>query len=266
MPIAKLSTVEMYYEIHGKGEPLVLVAGFSADHLGWMMVLDELAQQFKVIVLDNRGAGQSTTPQGPYSVEQMAADTAELLTQLNITQAHLLGNSMGGTIVQQFARQYPERVKSIIISNSYQKISACYAAVAQGRLAMMQQTIDDDIVMQVTIPWVFSRRFIEDFGLDEIIAIRKSNPYPISIEGYQNQLSALNNFDSTAWLREISLPALVLAGNQDIICLEQDVKSMHHALPNSSYHCFTAGHAPHMERPEEFSQVVTNFIQSSNLN
>lgn len=118
MPKAKINDINLYYEIHGQGEPLVLVAGFSADHLSWECILNYLTPYYKVLIFDNRGAGQTDAPNGLYSIEQMTCDVDALCQYVGFEKAHFIGNSMGGYIVQMMAYRYPSRVKSVVISNS----------------------------------------------------------------------------------------------------------------------------------------------------
>jgi len=93
MPVATLSDVSIYYEIHGDGEPLVLIGGLANDVADNLAMVLMLAQHFEVIAFDNRGVGRSDKPDISYSIETMAADTAELLDALGIQQAHILGAS-----------------------------------------------------------------------------------------------------------------------------------------------------------------------------
>ena len=111
MPKIQVNDISMYYETHGQGEPLVLISGFSADHSVWSRVVDALKANYQVIVFDNRGAGQTDVPLGPYSIEQMAADVDGLCQQLGIQRAHFVGSSMGGFILQTLDFRYPKRVK-----------------------------------------------------------------------------------------------------------------------------------------------------------
>src|ERR1700731_3998370 len=98
MPYVKANDIQMYYEIHGDGEPLMLILGLATDLSEWRAIIHWLAQRYKVLAFDNRGVGRTDKPDTPYSIEMMARDTAGLLQTLGIEQAHLLGISMGGRI------------------------------------------------------------------------------------------------------------------------------------------------------------------------
>jgi pimeloyl-ACP methyl ester carboxylesterase len=94
MPKITVNDITMYYETHGEGEPLILISGFGADHLMWDEVVSRLKNNYKVIVFDNRGAGQTDVPQKPYTIAEMSDDTAQLCHQLHIKKAHFIGNSI----------------------------------------------------------------------------------------------------------------------------------------------------------------------------
>jgi 3-oxoadipate enol-lactonase len=103
-PIA-VNDVELYYESHGSGVPLVLLGGLGLDVSEMGMLIGPLADRFRVIAVDNRGAGRSAKPPGPYSIEQMAADVTGLMDRLDLPRTHLLGMSMGGRIAMALAEQ-----------------------------------------------------------------------------------------------------------------------------------------------------------------
>ena len=121
MPQIKVGDINMYYEVHGEGIPLVLIHGLGADTNAWMFQMPELATKYKVVIFDNRGVGQTDTPDIPYSAQMMADDTADLMDALNIAEAHILGYSLGGFIAQELAIKYPQKVRSLILATS----SAC---------------------------------------------------------------------------------------------------------------------------------------------
>jgi pimeloyl-ACP methyl ester carboxylesterase len=111
----------MYYEIHGEGEPVVLIAGLNSDHTLYRAIIPRLAESYQVVAFDNRGVGQTDKPDIPYSIEMMADDTAGLLNALGIEQAHILGTSMGGRIATALALQHPQQVKSLILVSTIVK-------------------------------------------------------------------------------------------------------------------------------------------------
>jgi pimeloyl-ACP methyl ester carboxylesterase len=106
----RVNSIELAYERHGKGTPLVLLHGFPLDHHLWDEVVPLLEDSFDLILPDLRGFGESETIDTPYTMEDYASDIAGLLDQLAIQKAAVAGHSMGGYVALAFARTYPERV------------------------------------------------------------------------------------------------------------------------------------------------------------
>ena len=116
MPTALANSIHIHYDIHGAGEPVVLIGGLGSDAYLWTRQIPALAQGFQVIAFDNRGAGASDKPDEPYTIPMFAADTAGLLDALGIEKAHIVGASMGGFIAQEFALTYPQRVNRLVLA------------------------------------------------------------------------------------------------------------------------------------------------------
>ena len=94
MPTVKVGDINMYYEVHGKGEPLLLIMGLGMDLTGWMFQIPEFLKKYQVIAFDNRGVGRTDAPDKPYSIKMMADDTVWLMDALVVNKAHILGLSI----------------------------------------------------------------------------------------------------------------------------------------------------------------------------
>jgi len=110
MPYAKNGDINIYYEVHGEGEPLAMIMGYGGDLTRWSRILPYLSKDYKAIIFNNRGIGQTDKPDIPYTIKMMAADLAGLLDTIGIKAAHIFGVSMGGMKAQQFALDYPQKV------------------------------------------------------------------------------------------------------------------------------------------------------------
>ena len=113
MPLIAVNDVQLYYESHGSGAPLVVLGGLDVSEMD--MLTGPLAERFRVIAVDNRGTGRSAKPPGPYSIEQMAADVVGLMDRLHLPRAHLAGISLGGRIAMALALDWPERVDRLVL-------------------------------------------------------------------------------------------------------------------------------------------------------
>ena len=122
MPFATVRDARIYYETHGKGEPLVLVAGFTCNSLVWQEMLPFLTKHFQILIFDNRGSGQTEFSNPSCSIETMAKDTVGLLEALHWKQAYFVGHSMGTAIVQQICLDFPHVVQKGVLCAPFAKL------------------------------------------------------------------------------------------------------------------------------------------------
>ena len=230
MPTIKVNDIDMYYEIQGTGEPLVLIAGLNSDHTLYRSVLPRLAAHNQVILFDNRGVGQSSKPDIPYSIEAMADDTAGLLDALGIAGAHILGTSMGGRIAVALALRHPRYVKSLILVSTVMTMKR----VPQRRL----------------IPLIL-----------RIPKIRGSHPYYVVVR----QMAASRAFDCMDQLGEIQVPTLILNGKNDKSTPSPLVEAMHRGIKGSQRITFNGGHLFFLIRSQQFIAAVEDFLSSLKL-
>jgi 3-oxoadipate enol-lactonase len=227
MPTVRVNDIDMYYEIHGEGEPVVLIAGLNSDHSLYRGILPQLAERYQVIIFDNRGVGQTDKPDIPYSIEMMAEDTAGLLNTLGITQAHILGTSMGGRIAVALALEHPQPVKSLILVSTGVKRST---RMTWSRLR---------ISLMLRIP-----------------AVRGSNPYYAVVR----QLEASRAYDCMDRLREIQVPTLILHGKKDKTAPYRLAEEMHRGIKGSKMIAFNGGHLFFILRSKQFLKAITDFL------
>jgi pimeloyl-ACP methyl ester carboxylesterase len=262
MPKIKLNNIELYYEIKGQGEPIIFIVGFAADHHVWDGIFDQYATSYQAIAIDNRGAGASSCPDAPYSVEMMADDVIALCDALGLKGCHFIGNSMGSAICQKLAYRYPQRCKSLVLSNAFRKIDIKFALFAKGRLELFQYSVPLQTSAKLTLGWVFSSGFLEQAGMvDFLIEGAQRAKNPITETGCRNQLAAVLKFDSSRWIHHIKVPTLVIGSDKDMIVDEAEMQAIAKLIPQAEYYCFKGvGHVPHLEKPQEFNQLVQAFI------
>jgi 3-oxoadipate enol-lactonase len=260
----KLNDLTMYYEVHGRGTPLICISGFGCDHSVWTDMIDLFKNKYQLILFDNRGAGQTDCPTGPYTVEQMSNDVVNLCEELNIHHAHFIGNSMGGFILQHLAWKQPKLVKSATISHSATNINTPFHVYVEAQLELMKARAPMNALLKASCAWAFSHSFLSKKDvLTLLIKMGMDNPYPFSLPGYEGQYAAISQFDSRAWLKNIHVPTLVLASDQDLIFSETTVKELAKAIPEAQYHCFKqCGHLPQIEMPQQLANVVLTFVDS----
>ena len=263
MAFATINDLNLYYEVHGQGEPLVLISGFGADHTLWLNVVDQLAEQYKVIIFDNRGAGKSTVTSGAYTIEQMAQDVIHLCDHLHIGSAYFCGNSMGGYITQALLHQHRTRIKKAIISNSSLSVATPFRYFMEGKYQLLKTDADFDGIVKVSSAFCYSYDYLSQPGIiEELIELKKNNPNPFTLKGYEAQAQAVYHFDATQWAHQITTPTLVIGSTDDLIFSEKLNRDIANTIPCAEYYCFDkTGHIPSIEHPEKFIEVISQFIQ-----
>ena len=167
MPYAKVEDIEIYYEVYGPpaAPPLVLIGGWASYRWIWFRQVPTFKEKYRVVVFDNRGAGKSSKPDYPYTIEMIAADTIGLMDALDIQTAHILGISMGGLIAQQIAISYPNRVRSLILSSTHFG-GANYIPMDDKTMALLialpTETISKEQARDMRYRATFSPWFLEE--------------------------------------------------------------------------------------------------------
>ncbi len=266
MPKVEASDINIYYEIYGKGEPLVMIMGYGG-HIGhWFRQIPGLSRECKVIAFDNRGVGRSDKPEGSYSTEMMAGDTAGLLDAIGIEAAHIFGVSMGGLIAQEFALCYPEKVSSLILGCTHSGV-ANYIKLEKpvGRL------LDDfEHIRQITpeeherelIDVLFSQEFIRNNKDIVEEYIRKVTEYVTPLHGLMGQHGTIMDFDSYSRLPKIEAPTLVICGDADKMISPENSRQIASRIPNAELIMLESiGHGFFLEAVDEANKAIIDFMK-----
>lgn len=262
MAIASVNGIELYYEVMGQGEPLVLIAGLGARRDCWNSILYVLAQKYQVIVFDNRGIGETDCPQGPYSIELMAEDVVALLGELGIQQANFIGHSMGGAILQCIAAKHAELVNQLIIYSSGLRLRPLIQAAFNHTKNLHNDGASPEMIFKSILPWCFGNEFIKK--PENVVALVEytiAHPYPQTKLGYVEQLAAINKFDGAEYVALIQQPCLVLAGEFDLCNPVDEVKELAEAIPQAEFKLLpNVGHMGHIENANVFLERVSEFF------
>ncbi len=261
MPHIKLKDANFYYELHGSGYPLILISGYTCDHLVWMPILESLSKKFQVLLFDNRGVGQTTDDNLPLSAELMAQDVISLADHLNLQKPHIIGQSMGGTIAQCVASEYPDKIGKLAILTSVAKWRRAMLDGLKSTLTMRKNNISFDLIFEVLMPWIFGEAFLSDkAGIATFKELMLANPYPQSLEDQIRQFQVLENFDGREQLKKITAETLVVHGMQDIITLLDESAYLVEHIPQAEFASVDAAHAVVLEAPQEVSRLLHEFL------
>lgn len=261
MASANLNGIDIYYELHGQGEPLVLIAGFSCDHLFWTGMLDELSKHFQVLIFDNRAIGRTKDSGNSFTLETMADDTLALIKHLELKRPHIVGHSMGGMVAQIISRKYPHEINKQIILNSTTKINFASIMVIQGTINFFKDNVPIEHVIDASLPWFYSSQFLANpKNVAALKALIVNNPFPQSITDFERQYHALKSANTEAWLHEIKSTTLVVVSENDIVIFPAESKIIHHKIPGATLAIIPGGHSSPVERPQQVNNAIIKFL------
>lgn len=256
---------ELYYEVHGEGQPLVLVMGIGYDSSLWkLQQVPALSKRFQVVIFDNRDAGRSSRAAPGYGIGDMADDVAGLLDGLDIPHAHLLGLSMGGMIGQEFALRHPDRLDRLVLSG----VGAAPARSAFDPIRIWSWVRSHDEAGEAfgaqQFVWLFSSSFLRnDAAVKQTLALLASNPTPMTPDAYTRQATAYLQHDVLDRLGGIQVPTLVVGGEQDLLTPPWILQEVATAIPHAELRILRGDGSSHLlplERPDEFNHLVTDFL------
>lgn len=273
MPIAHLkSGLDLYYEIHGEGEPVLLLMGTGADHTFWTPQIGPYSERFQLIVIDARGTGRSSRPKAwsGTTMRAMADDAAQLLDFLKIGKAHIGGMSLGSTVSQEFALAYPERVLSLSLHCTWAKSDEWFIRAIET-IEYPASMNDVRTYLRFALMWVLSPRFLAEKP-DEVLAIVDryidDNPHPPTKEGILGHTNADKLHDALDRLPKIRARTLVTAGEMDWLVPPRYGEVVARAIPGARYHLFRGASSSHcacVEMADEWNRVTMDFLAGKDV-
>ncbi len=261
MPHTQLRDIVAYYEEAGAGPPLLLIAGLGGHSSVWSLQLRALSLGRRVIAFDNRGAGRTSAPDKPYSIAGMADDAAQLLDRLDVEKASVAGYGMGGAIALELAAEQPGRVENLTLIGASARAGGRQRLVTEGWVAARRSSLSREQAFALTAPWLYTSRLLADNALrSQAIESGANDPHPAHDHGYARQAQAFLAYDATAKLAAIEQPALVLAGEEDILVDAAGAAALAEALPNGSLRQLPGAHAGLVEHPHAYASAILEFL------
>lgn len=258
MSFLPIGDIKLHYEITGEGEPLLFIHGLGSSGRDWEKQISFFSRHYRVVVFDARGHGQSSRPPGPYSIKLFAADTAKLITELNLAPVHVVGLSLGGMIALQLAVDYPHLLKNMVIVNIGPEV----------RLKSLKQWLT--AIRRFLIVRFFGMRKMgevlarELFPQAEQASLRK-----IFVErwakndkrAYLHTMRAIVGWSVADRITRIEVPTLVIASDHDYTPVPVK-KAFVARMPRAELAVIQdAHHAAPVERPETFNAVLAAFLE-----
>lgn len=251
---------ELRYTLEGKGPPVVLLNGLFQRLEAWDGLLPHLSG-FTVLRYDMRGQGLSPMGKGPLTPERHALDLKALLEHLQLGKVHLVGLSNGGVVAQVFALRYPERVGSLVLLCTTPYLDTALRAKVESWLYALEAG-GTSLRIRVGLPWTFGRSFLNrhpELLLEEGLAALLAQAPPPEAQR-ELLLGFLKLGDLRPSLRELSLKAMVVAGEEDLLFPFPYAQALAEAL-RAELLSLPLGHAAPLEDPGLVGQVVRKFLE-----
>lgn len=268
MPYLQLKDAELYYEIHGRGRPMVFLSETACDGEVWKIhQVNEFSRDHQVILHDYRGTGRSGKPAIDYSTKMFCDDTAALMDHLGAEKAIVVGHSMGGRVAQLLALEHPDKVDKLILAST----GAAFPATKGLPLKICKEMIEwgyEKYVRDHSILVGFTDEFANNYPerVEKYLQVRMSNLCPV--EFYLRHLMARQSHDTGERLKDIRVPALVLVGEDDRnvtsdINHRRSSEILAQGIPNAKLAVLSGErHSYFFANPEAAHKIIREFIQA----
>jgi pimeloyl-ACP methyl ester carboxylesterase len=254
MPHATINGVELFYDEHGSGEPILLHHGYTGSHDAYDDVVPHLAKGYRVIRMDGRGAGDSTRSATGHSIEQYAADVIGMADHLGLDRFTYAGHSMGGVIGFELGLSYADRLNKLILIAPAPADGVQVPQSFRDRARDLHMRKDiDRLLFEAMVTTAIPRS-------PELVEARILRGLSVSDAHYEESWDALVNYRKGDRLGEIKTPTLLIAGAADGL-LSANLADFQR-LGNATLHVFSrVSHGIPYEVPDEFSAVVLDFME-----
>ncbi len=265
MATTQVGSHTVYYDDSGAGHPLLFLSGLGSSRLGWWKQLEVFARKFRVINMDNRDAGDSALAAGPYTIADMAEDTAGVIRNLALGRTHIIAISMGGMIAQELALRHPEMVDRLVLAST---TAGGPTGVRAGPeiAALLMRSGDESIETRTrrTFTAIAGQGYMAAHPQDLDHIVKNALAKPMSLESYQRQFGAClaHYAQGTAdRLSQIAAPTLVVHGDADPLIPYPNGQVLAQHIPGARLVTFPGvGHLSMIESPEPFNREVLEFL------
>jgi pimeloyl-ACP methyl ester carboxylesterase len=260
MPFVENLGARIHWDEQGSGAPLLLIMGLGWPSQAWQRLRPALSEKYRTIAVDNRGVGRSETPAGPYSIAQMAADAAAVLNAARVNTAHIFGVSMGGMIAQEFALQYPQKVRSLVLGCTAAGGPEAVRAEEEALRVLMTRGQDPDQFARAINPFIYDAGSSPQL-VEEDTAVRRK--WYASADAYFAQLQAVTAWEAYSRLTQIAAPTLVIHGENDRLVPAENGKRIAARIPGAKLVIIPgASHIFTTDQPIAAQAAVLDFLDA----
>lgn len=261
MPKITANNIELYYELRGNpaGPTVVFVNGLLTDTASWNGHLPHFEEQYRCLVYDCRGQGQSDKPDHVYTTALHTADLAALVEALGIGKAHFVGLSNGGAAVLDYAAGHPERALSLAVSGAYAHVDTILKVKLTSWVRAMEAG-GSPLRFDVAVPWVWGGRFLEE-NYEKLLPFREKGVH-MPIEWAMNLIRGAMDHDIRSKLANIQAPVLAVVGEEDVLTPPALSRYIAEEAPRGELCVMPGlGHASALEDVGGFSRIVLDFFR-----
>lgn len=262
MPNTAINDVELYYETHGEGMPLMLVAGLASDSQSWLPIVGDLSRECLVITPDNRGVGRTRPQDIATSIRQIADDCIGLIRHLGLASVNVLGHSMGGFVALDLAVRYPGCVDKLILAATSASNSRRNDALFATWASELESGMRLEPWFRNIFFWLFTARFFEnETTVNDAVRYAVEYPYPQGAIAFRKQVEAISDFDCTEGLGGITAKTMVISGKEDLLFPTAACARLARSMPGAAIsEIDNAAHSIHMEQARAFTDRVLGFL------
>lgn len=258
MPFLRSGSVRIYWEEEGRGDPLLFIMGTGYTLEMWHRVRPLFAQRHRLLFMDNRGVGRSDVPDEPYSIRDMAADCVGVLHEAGALDAHVLGAWLGGAVAQELALSHPECVRSLVLVCTTAFPHAVDPEPAVLEYVRTRTSMSKEEGARAGVPFMYDVN-TPPSRIEEDLALRLKM-YP-SAEGYLGQLRAVSGYESRSRIGSISIPTLVVHGENDRLVPPTNGEDLARLIPSARLVIIPgASHNIFSDQPEAAVEVILEFL------
>jgi pimeloyl-ACP methyl ester carboxylesterase len=252
--------LDIWSEQTGDGSDVLLIGGLGDTVDSWQFQLDGLRDRYRLIAVDNRGAGRTAMPERPLSVVMMADDAAAVLRALAVPSAHIAGFSMGSAIAQELALRHPELVRSLVLVSTCARPDALFRSQLNFWRWLPEVAPGERAFFEAFFTWVYTPRAHADGTVEQIVEEALAFPHQQSIEAFQAQVDAILGHDTVDRLSEIAAPTLVMAGEFDTILPPRFGRLVAEKIRGAEFVVLPGeAHQPFQEVPDKWNARVDAF-------
>jgi 3-oxoadipate enol-lactonase len=264
MPTVQANGIDMYYEVQGDGEPIVLIPYLAADQACYAFQVAEYAKHFTCYTVDNRGAGLSSKPEGTYTTELLADDVAAFMEAVGVDRAHIFGVSLGAATGMWLAAKHPVRVKSLSLHSAWPATDPFLAGVVESwrimarGLGSVTDMVINGILLYCFTPEEYATR---PEYIESIAEFVRGRPMP-PVDAFLRQSRAVLSHDAREVLGSIQAPTLITYGDRDTVTSTRFAAPLMDAILDTELVVFNnCAHAAIYEDVEGFNERTLAFLQ-----